>query len=614
MNTERRPTRHGARAVVYIAIASAIAACGGGGGGGGYDPPPVAQQPPPANPPAPPAPPPVVEPEESAFASSALASNGAVANTTADVDLINPWGLVMAPNAPAWFVNNATDKATIYDGTGKKAALIVSIPAGVNGPAAPTGIVGNPSTTDFAVTNGTTAASARFIFAGEGGTISGWNPTVNSNTAVIMHDDATDGAIYKGLAVASDGTANFLYATDFRNNKVDVFDSTFTKITTAGGFEDPSLAQGFAPYGIQALSLDGQTVLVVTYAQQDEDARDEVTGEGLGLVNTFDTSGNLIANLIPQGGELNAPWGIALAPDDFGTLSNALLIANFGDGLINGFDAATGEFIGTLKDASGTAIQNEGLWAIAFGNGARNQPATTLYFTAGIAGQAAGLYGRIDLGDSAPDIVAPTVTLTAPAAGELSGTLAVSADASDNVGVTQVQFLAGTTEIGLDDAAPFTIDWNTSTIANGSVNLTAQARDAFGNVTTSAAVAVTVNNTTPPPPPPPPPPPTVTLADLQANVFGPRCSGCHFGGGAGLPGSMNLSSAQSTFAALVNVASIEVPTLQRVKPNDPDNSFLIHKLEGTQTAGQRMPAGGPFLDQATIDQVRAWITAGAPGP
>jgi hypothetical protein len=357
--------------------------------------------------------------------------------------------------------------------------------------------------------------------------------------------------------------------------------------------------------------LDGQTVLVVTYAQQDGDARDEVTGEGLGLVNTFDTAGNLIANLIPQGGELNAPWGIALAPENFGTLSNALLIANFGDGLINGFNAASGEFIGTLKDANGTAIQNDGLWAIAFGNGARNQPATTLYFTAGIADETAGLYGRIDLGASAPDIVAPTVTLTAPAAGEVSGTLAVSADASDNVGVTQVQFLAGTTEIGLDATAPFTVDWNTTTVANGDLNLTAVARDAFGNVTTSAAVAVTVNNTAPPPPPPPP---AVSLAELQANIFGPRCSGCHSGFGAGLPGSMNLSSAQSTFAALVNVASIEVPALLRVKPNDPDNSFVIHKLEGTQTAGQRMPLGGPFLDQATIDQVRAWITAGAPGP
>lgn len=603
MNIEPRRNRTAIRSLVYLSIAAVLAACGGGGGGnGGYGGPPV-QQPPPAQPPAqPPVVPPPVVPEASAFALSALASNGTIANTVNDPDVINPWGLVMAPEAPAWFVNNATGKATIYDGTGKKANLIVTIPAGTNGASAPTGIVGNASTTQFLVSNGTTSAAARFIFAGEAGTISGWNPTVNPNTAITMHDDGADGANYKGLAIAGDGTTNFLYATDFHNGKVDVFDGTFAKVTTAGGFEDPDLPDGFAPYGIQAIQLDGETVIVVTYAQQDADARDEVTGAGLGLVNTFDTDGNLIANLIASGAELNAPWGVALAPADFGTLSDALLIANFGDGLIQGFDAVTGEHIGAVSNAAGEPIQNDGLWAIAFGNGARNQPATTLYFTAGIANQAAGVYGRIDLGDTAPDIVAPTVSITAPAAGEVSGTVSISTDASDNVGVAQVEFLAGTAVLGTDTAAPFAFDWNSASVENGSVNLTARARDAFGNVTTSAAVAVTVNNTAPPP---------VTLAELQANIFGPRCSGCHSGFGAGLPGSMNLSSAQTTFAALVNVASVEVPTLLRVKPGDPDNSFVIHKIEGTQTAGQRMPAGGPFLDQATIDQVRAWIAAGA---
>ncbi len=610
MNMQRRPYRNVLRSVVYVSVAAALAACGGGGGGD-YANPPVAQPAPPAQPPAPP---PVVEPEASAFAFSALASDGSIPGTVADVDVINPWGLVMAGTAAAWFVNNATDKATIYDGTGKKANLVVTIPAGVNGAAAPTGIVGNPSQTDFVVTNGTASGSARFIFAGEAGTISGWNPTVNPNTAMIAHDDGADGAVYKGLAVASNGTANFLYATDFHNNKIDAFDSTFAKVTTPGGFVDPDLPEGFAPYGIQALQIDGQTVIVVTYAQQDDAARDEVTGEGLGLVNTFDADGNLIANLIPQGAQLNAPWGIALAPEEFGTLSNALLVANFGDGLINGFNAATGEFIGTLSDANGDPIQNDGLWAIAFGNGARNQFPTTLYFTAGIANQAAGVYGRIDLGDVAPDIIAPTAALTAPAAGEVSGTVAVSADATDNVGVTEVQFLAGTEVIGTDATSPFTVDWDTTTVANGELNLTAQAKDAFGNVTNSAAVAVTVNNVAPPPPPPPPPPPAVTLADLQEDIFGPRCSGCHTGSGAGLPGSMNLSTAASTFAALVGVTSEQNPPLQRVEAGDPDNSYVIDKLEGTQALGQRMPAGGPFLDQATIDQIRSWITAGAPGP
>lgn len=606
MMTERRTHRRAVGSLVCLSIASVLAACGGGGGSGYGDPPP-AQQPPPSPPVNEPTPPPPPAAEVSAFSQSALASDGSIAGTVSDVDVINPWGLVIGPNAPAWFVNNATDKATIYDGTGKKANLVVSIPAGVNGAAAPTGIVAN-GTTDFAVTDGTTTAAARFIFAGEAGTISGWNPTVNPNTAITAYDDADGGAVHKGLAIASDDTSNRLYATDFHNNKVDVFDGTFAKISVPGGFEDPTLPDEFAPYGIQAVQLDGRTIIVVTYAQQDDEARDEVTGAGLGLVNTFDLDGNLIANLIPQGGELNAPWGIALAPDDFGTLSNALLIANFGDGLINGFDAATGEHLGALSDASGTPIQNDGLWAISFGNGARNQPATTLYFTAGIANQAAGLYGRIDLGESAPDIVAPTATLTAPAAGEVSGTVTVSADASDNVGVAEVQFLAGTTVIGTATAAPFAIDWDTTTVENGSFNLTAQARDAFGNVTASSAVAVTVNNVEPPPAP------AVSLADLQATIFGPICSGCHTGGGTDLPASMNLSTAAATFASLVGVASVEVPALQRVQAGDADNSYVIDKLEGTQTVGGRMPLFGTPLDQATIDQVRAWIDAGAPAP
>lgn len=609
MNTVYRPLRYAVRSVAYLSIAAAVAACGGGGGGGaGYESPPTAQQPapPPPLPPAPPPPPPP-EPEASAFTQSALASNGSVAGTPADVDVINPWGLVIGPDAPAWFVNNATDRATIYDGTGKKASLIVSIPAGTNGPAAPTGIVAN-GTTDFAVTNGAASAAARFIFAGEAGTISGWNPTVAPTDAITMYDDGAGGAIYKGLAIANNGSANFLYATDFHNNKVDVFDSTFTKTTVPGGFEDPTLPDGFAPYGIRAVQLDGQTIIVVTYAQQDDAARDEVTGEGLGLVNTFDTNGDLIANLIAQGGELNAPWGIALAPANFGTLSNALLIANFGDGLINGFNAATGAHIAALSDASGNPIQNDGLWAIAFGNGARNQPPTTLYFTAGIADQTAGVYGRIDLGETAPDIVAPTVALSAPAAGEVSGTVTVSADASDNIGIAQVQFLAGTTVIGTATAAPFATDWDTTTVENGNFNLTAQARDAFGNVTNSTAIAVTVNNVEPPPPP------SVTLAELQTTVFTPLCSGCHSGGGAALPSIMDLSSTSATFASLVGVASLEVPALQRVQAGNADNSYLIDKLEGTQTVGGRMPLFGAPLDQATIDQVRAWINAGAPGP
>jgi hypothetical protein len=198
-----------------------------------------------------------------------------------------------------------------------------------------------------------------------------------------------------------------------------------------------------------------------------------------------------------------------------------------------------------------------------------------------------------------PDGTPPTVALTAPS-GTVSGTVAVTATAADNIAVTQVQFFAGTTSLGTDSSAPYSVSWNTTTVADGDVSLTAVARDAAGNSTTSTAVVVTVSNAV-----------VVTLAQLQSSIFTPRCSGCHTGVGPGLPGVMNLSSASASFAALVNVTSISEPSFKRVLPGDPGNSYIIHKLEGTQLVGARMPFGGPFLDQATIDQVRAWIEAGA---
>ena len=633
----------------------------------------------------------------SAFSMSALVSDGAVAAVTTDANLVNPWGIVFGPGTPVWVANNGTETSTLYDGTGNALPLIVHLPDGLNGSADPTGIVFNVSSTDFVVTQGNATGVARFIFDGEGGTIMGWSPTVDATHALIGYDDGAGGAVYKGLAIANDGTANHLYATDFHNGKVDVFDATFTKVTVAGGFTDVTLPADYKPFGIQAVQIAGQTRIVVTYAKKDPASNDEVAGAGLGLVDVFDTAGTLVTHLVAADGKLNAPWGVAMAPAGFGTLSNSLLIGNFADGVINGYDPVTGAFVGTLQDSNGQPIATPGLWGIAFGNGARNQPTTTLFFAAGIADEADGLYGRIDLGATAPDIIAPTVALTAPAAGNVSNTVAVTANAADNVGVAQVEFFFGTTSIGVDTTAPYSVDWNTVAVPNGNVSLTAVAKDAFGNSTTSAAVAVTVSNVAPPPDNTPPTvaltaPPAgavsgtvavtanaadnvgvtlveffagatsigtdatapysvnwntttvadgavtltavahdaagntttsaavtvnvsnavvVTLAQLQTNIFTPRCSGCHTGVGGALPGVMNLTSAAATHAALVNVTSLEVPTLKRVLPGDPNNSYVIHKLEGTQTSGAQMPFGGPFLDQATIDQVRAWIQAGA---
>lgn len=593
-----------------VVLGVLLASCGGGGGygGGGSSVAPTptptpAPTPTPTPTPAPtPTPSPTPAPTPTAYSVTNLVSDGSVTAQKTDPNLKNPWGIVFAPNAPVWLVNNGTQTATVYDGTGLIRPVVVTLPGGIRGAADPTGIVNNTSTTDFLITKGTTSGAARFIFDGEGGTIIGWNPTVDAGNGIIAYDDGNGGAVYKGLAIAADGTNNFLFATDFHNNKVDVFDKTFTKVTTTGGFTDPTLPAGYAPFGIQAITANGTTRIYVTYAQTLPTSDDNANGAGLGVVNVFDVHGALQTHLIGAGGKLNAPWGIAVAPANFGTYSNNLLIGNFGDGVINAFDAATGAYAGTLADSNGTAFANPGLWGIGFGNGAQNQPATTLYFAAGIANEAGGLYGRIDLGATSPDTVAPTVTLTAPAAAStVAGTVAVTADANDDKGVASVEFLLGTTSLGKVTAAPFTVNWNTTGVANGAASLTAVALDAAGNKTTSPAVSVTVNN-----------PPAATLTTLQANIFGPKCSTCHTGIGTLLPGSMNLTSAASTFAALVDVNSEEQPTLKRVKPGDSANSWVIHKLEGTNLGTtMRMPFGGPFLDQPTIDTVKSWINAGA---
>ena len=586
-----------------IATAALLVACGGYGGSSSYG----SQSTPPSTPATAPNPPPAPTPTPtpSAYSVSKLVSDGAVAAATKDANLVNPWGIVFAPGATVWVANNRTQTATLYDGTGLRQTRVVNIPAGLNGHADPTGIVAN-GTTDFIVTHGSTSGPAKFIFDGEGGTITAWAPAVDGQNAFVEYDDGAGGAVYKGLAIAADASSvTRLYATDFHNGKVDVFDSTFHKVSVSGSFKDSALSDGYAPFGIQALTVHDQTLIYVTYAKQDTAKHDNVVGAGLGLVDVYDTQGVLQSHLIATGGKLDSPWGLALAPASFGTLSNMLLVGNFGDGAINAFDPSSGQAHGTLSDASGQPIVNPGLWGIAFGNGAHNQPLTTLYFAAGIAFGANGLYGRIDLGAKPPDVVAPTVSITSPAANAtVSGTVTISINAADNIGVKSARFFAGTAQIGLASAAPFSIEWNTTAVADGSAALTAQVTDAAGNVGTSAAVTVTVSNAAAPPP-------TVTLSQLQTAIFTPRCSGCHTGFGTSLPGVQNLT-AGNTFTSVVNVSSIEQPSLKRVAPGDPDHSYLIQKIEGAAgISGARMPFGGPFLTQAEIDQVRAWVAQGA---
>ena len=204
---------------------------------------------------------------------------------------------------------------------------------------------------------------------------------------------------------------------------------------------------------------------------------------------------------------------------------------------------------------------------------------------------------------NAPDTTPPTVTLTAPA-GTVSGTVAVTANAADNAGVTQVEFFADATSLGTDTSAPYSVDWNTTTVADGDVTLTAVAHDAATNTTTSTPVVVTVSNAV-----------VVTLAQLQTDIFTPRCAFCHTGptGNASCPGHEPVERGGELMPRSWVSRASKCPHCSASIPGNPDNSYIIQKLEGRQpTVGARMPLNGPPLSQAEIDQVRAWISSGAP--
>jgi uncharacterized protein (TIGR03118 family) len=307
-----------------------------------------------------------------------------------DPDLVNPWGLAAGPTTPAWVANNGTDTATIYPGfvNGspiQKAPLVVRIPGG-----APTGQVFNP-TAGFVVRSGDASGPARFIFDSEAGLVTGWNPAVPPpppSTQAQVGASVPD-AIYKGLAIADTAAGTFLYGADFHNGRIDVFDANFNLVHLSGSFVDPGIPRGFAPFNVQ--ELGGR--LYVAYAKQDADREDEVAGPSLGFVDVYSTSGQLLGHLIERG-QLNAPWGLALAPAGFGRFSGALLVGNFGNGRINAYNPATGEFLGRLRHEDGSPIEIEGLWALRFGNGVTGDP-TTLLFTAGIDDEAHGLFGAI---------------------------------------------------------------------------------------------------------------------------------------------------------------------------------------------------------------------------
>ena len=298
-----------------------------------------------------------------------------------DPDLVNPWGLTSSATSPWWVADNGTDKSTLYRGDGTKQGLVVSVPGG------PTGTVFN-TTTGFVLPTG---GRALFLFDGEDGMIRAWNGA-QGTTAIVVKDRSDVGAIYKGLAIANTDNGPRLYAADFHNGRIDVFDGSFALVPDSG-FEDPSLPKGLAPFNVQAI---GDRIFVA-YAEQDADAEDEVAGQGRGRVDVYDLAGNLLGGIFGHG-QLNAPWGLAIAPASFGTFAGALLVGNFGDGQINAFrEVEPGQFVhaGELRGADNRPLAIDGLWALQVSQGGNNGTPGQLFFTAGPDAETHGLFGTI---------------------------------------------------------------------------------------------------------------------------------------------------------------------------------------------------------------------------
>ena len=326
-----------------------------------------------------------------------LDSNQVTGALHVDPLLVNGWGIVHGPGTPWWVSDNTSGWETLYDGTGKSQGLRVVVPTAGNGPDSPTGNNG-PGTPTGVVFNSTAFTSAAefqvggwpslFIFATIDGTISGWTFKTNVNQAVIGWDNSSQGSVYTGLAITNRASGNLLFAADMANNRVDVYDATFTPVNTSGAFSDPvAIPTGFAPFGIR----DINGIVYVTFAA--------VNGSAGGFVEQFKEDGTPVTpgKALISGAPLNQPWGIAAAPANFGKFSNTLLIGNnVNTGTINAFDGSNGHFLGTLKDVNNKEILINQLWAIDFGDGTgANGPKNELFFAAGPANNLAGTFGSI---------------------------------------------------------------------------------------------------------------------------------------------------------------------------------------------------------------------------
>jgi uncharacterized protein (TIGR03118 family) len=323
-----------------------------------------------------------------------------------DAQLQNAWGLTRGPGTPWWVADNKTGVSTIYNGAGTKNSMVVTIPVPMGaGPSAPTGVVFN-GTSDFQLPNG---MPARFIFVTEDGTIAGWN---GGTTAVLINpNNPVKDAVYKGCTIGELNGKHYLYVANFHSGEIEVYDATFHRVTLKpnsftdddnddDGGRGPAFKgskRNFAPFNVQAIG----TNIYVAYAMQDQDKEDDVPGPGLGFVTVFDTAGRRLARL-QHGSWFNAPWGLAMAPGEFGEFSHALLVGMFGSGQIAAFNPIDGSFLGLMKVPIDSTHPNDsvlsipGLWALGFGAGNTNSgPYNTLFFTAGPNDENDGRFGTL---------------------------------------------------------------------------------------------------------------------------------------------------------------------------------------------------------------------------
>jgi uncharacterized protein (TIGR03118 family) len=303
-----------------------------------------------------------------------------------DPSLVNAWGISFGPTSPFWISDNGTGLATLYAVPGAtppvmKVPLTVTIPPTAGGTtSAPTGQVFN---------GGAGFGGAVFLFDSEDGAISGWN----GGTSAVVDKDFGSAAVYKGLAISDPGMSDaVLYATNFRAGTIEAYDPNFAKpASVTGNFTDPNLPAGYAPFNDKVINGE----LYVTYAVQDAEKHDDHAGPGLGIVDIFNLDGTFDKRLISDGGALNSPWGLQIAPASFGSFAGDLLVGNFGNGMINAYNATTGVFVGTLDGSNGSPLVIDGLWGLTIGNGSAAGSLNTLFFTAGPNGENDGLFGSL---------------------------------------------------------------------------------------------------------------------------------------------------------------------------------------------------------------------------